>query len=43
MSHKCCNRNDNNNSGICGVNPIIIIIIIAVLFCGNLGNSWNKC
>lgn len=43
MSHKCCNNDYGNNLGFGGISPIIIIIILAVLFCGNRGNFGNGC
>ena len=43
MSNKHYDRNCDNNLGIGGSSPIIILIVIAVLFCGNRGNSRNDC
>ena len=45
MSHKHCNSNCGNNLGIGGLagsSPIIIIIVIAIIFCGNRGNNFGS-
>ena len=46
MSNKHYNHNCDNNLGIGrfgGSSPIIILIVISILFCGNREDSRNDC